>query len=65
MKPYTNSHMNFLIDEYIHNKTHREILKMCYIDDITQERIAEHVKLSPRQVANIISKDTLILSELL
>ena len=65
MKPYTNSHMSYLIDEYIHNKVHREILKMCYIDDVTQEKISERVGLSPRQVANIISKNTLILTELL
>ena len=62
---YTNSRMNFLIDEYIHNKKHREILKLCYIDGIPQGQIAEIMDLSPKQVYNIISKNTLILSELL
>ena len=57
--------MNFLIDEYIHNKVHREVLKLCYIDGVSQERISEIVKLSPKQVYNIISKNTLILSDLL
>lgn len=57
--------MSFLIDEYIHNKTHREILKMCYIDGIPQLQIAEITQLSPKQIYNIISKNTLILSDLL
>lgn len=63
MKPYTNSHMNHLIDEYIHNKVHREVLKMCYLDDVPQEKIAERVGLSRKQIYNIISKNTLILDE--
>lgn len=57
--------MKYYIDEYIHNKKHREILKMCYIDDIPNEQIAEKVGLSTKQIYNIISKDTLIISELL
>lgn len=57
--------MTYLIDEYIHDKRHREILKMCYIDNVPQEKIAEIVGLSPKQIYNIISKDTLTLAELL
>ena len=60
---YTNSRMEYIIDEYIHNKVHREILKMCYLDGVSQEKIAEKVDLSPKQIYNIISKDTLIISE--
>jgi DNA-directed RNA polymerase specialized sigma24 family protein len=57
--------MEYIIDEYIHNKVHREILKMCYLDGVSQEKIAEKVDLSPKQIYNIISKDTLIISEML
>ena len=62
---YTNSRMTFLIDEHIHNKKHREILKMCYIDGVPQMEIADIMKMSPKQIYNIISKNTLILSKLL
>ena len=62
---YTNSRISFLIDEYIHNKKHRQILKLCYVDGVPQLEIAAIMDLSPKQVYNIISKDTLILSELL
>ncbi len=57
--------MTYLINEYIHDKKHRQILKLCYIDNVPQEKIAEIVGLSPKQIYNIISKDTLILSKLL
>lgn len=62
---YTNSRMTYLIDEYIHNKIHREILKMCYIDGISQMEISKILDMSPKQIYNIISKNTLILSDLL
>lgn len=57
--------MNYLIDEHIHNKKHREILKMCYIDGVSQMDIAEIMKMSPKQIYNIISRNTLVLSKLL
>ena len=62
---YTNSRMNFLIDEYIHNKKHRQILKLCYIDGVSQLEISDIMDMSPKQIYNIISKNTLILSDLL
>ena len=62
---YTNSRMKFLIDEYIHNKKHREILKLCYLDGVSQMEIAAIMEMSPKQIYNIISKNTLILSDLL
>lgn len=53
---YTNSQIEHLIDEYIHNKRHREALKLHFIDGETIEAIAEKIDRSPRQVANIISR---------
>lgn len=53
---YTNSQIEHLIDEYIHNKRYREALKLHFIDGETIEAIAEKIDRSPRQVANIISR---------
>ena len=56
MVEYTNSQMTKLIDEYIHNKRDREILKRRLIDGICYEPLAEEFDLSVRQVKNIIYK---------
>ena len=40
--------------EYIHKKTHRELLKMRYIDGLTFEELAEKFDLSVRQAKNIV-----------
>lgn len=64
---YTNSEMEKIIDEYIHSSRDRLVCKMCFIDGITHEKIAEHkdIDLTPRQVSNIISKNSLIIAECL
>ena len=64
---YTNSEMENIINEFIHSSRDRLVLKLCYIDGLTQEKIAEHedVDLSPRQVSNIISKGSLVIAECL
>lgn len=61
---YTNSEMETLIDEYIHSSRDRLILKLCFIDGVTHEKISEHddVDLTPRQVSNIISKGSKVLA---
>ncbi len=55
--------MKTMIDEYIHSSRDRLILKLCFIDGVTHEKIAEHedVDLTPRQVSNIISKGSLVI----
>ena len=60
---YTNSEMEHIITEHIHSSRDRLILKMCFIDGISHEKISEHpeVDLTPRQVSNIISKNSLII----
>ncbi len=45
-----------LIDEWIFNEKHREMLKESLLDGITYERIAEKHEMSPRQVARIIPR---------
>ena len=61
MKDYTNSQISALIDEHIHNQMHRTVMRLRFIDGMTYESIAEHpdVDRTPRQVANIISKNVL------
>jgi len=60
---YTNSEMERIIDEHIHSQRDRVICKRCFIDGITHERIAEEVDLTPRQVSNIISKNSLVIAK--
>jgi Sigma-70, region 4. len=55
MKDYTNSHITFLIDEHIHNKRDREIMKMHYVDGLSAEMIANQIDLSPRRISQILS----------
>ena len=57
MKEYTNSRISFLIDEYIHNKRDREIMKLHYIDGLSADVIAnmKGIDLTPRRVSQILS----------
>lgn len=56
MAEYTNSQINKLIDEYIHNERDRAILKRRLIDGLTYERLAEEFELSVRRVKTIVYK---------
>lgn len=64
MKQYTNSHITYLIDEHIHNKRDREIMKLHYVDGLSAERIAEQkgIELTPRRVSAILSDRLLEIS---
>jgi DNA-directed RNA polymerase sigma subunit (sigma70/sigma32) len=46
----------YLIDQYIFNEGHRNILKRRLLDGITYERLAEEFDLSTKQVKNIVYK---------
>ncbi|MBQ7737655.1 MAG: hypothetical protein IJT62_07455 [Oscillospiraceae bacterium] len=48
--------MRNLIAEYIHSERDRRVLLRVYIDGIGQERLAEEMGLSTRQIQNIIYK---------
>lgn len=64
---YTNSEMENIIDEYIHSQRDRLILKLVFIDGISYEKVSEHseVELTPRQVANIVKKASIVIEEVL
>lgn len=65
MMEYKNSDLAIIIDEYIHSKRDREVLKRRYIDGIKLEPLAEEFDLSVRQIKNIIYKhENLIFSKL-
>jgi AraC-like DNA-binding protein len=45
-----------LIDEWVFNEQHREMLKLNLLDGWTYERLSEKFEMSTRQVARIIPK---------
>jgi len=54
---YTNSRITYLIDEHIHNKRDREIMKLHYVDGISADALSrmEGVGLTSRRVSQILS----------
>ena len=61
MIEYSNSQISAVIDEYIHNKKEREILKARFIDGICYEPLAEMFDMSVRQVKNIVYRQEKVL----
>lgn len=53
---YSNSQIALLIDEYIHSKRDRDILKRRFIDGICYEPLADEFDMSVRQIKNIVYK---------
>lgn len=53
---YTNSQIEYIIDERISNERNRRILKRRLIDGVCFEPLAEEFDLSVRQVQNIVYK---------
>ena len=53
---YTNSEIAAIIAEQIHSERDRRIMSMIWIDGLTQERTAEIIELTPRQIRNIVKK---------
>ena len=45
-----------LVDEWIFNEQHRQMLKLNLLDGWTYENIAERFQMSSRQIARIIPK---------
>lgn len=56
MRDYTNSEMAELIDEHIHDRKHREILKDRLINGFTYDALAEMYEMSPTQIKRIVYK---------
>lgn len=56
MIDYTNSRINWAINEYVHSERDRAILKRRYIDGICFEPLAEEFDLSIAQIKRIVYK---------
>ena len=61
MDDYSNTKIAQVIDEYIHNKRNRDLLKRRFIDGICYEPLAEEFELSVRQVKNIVYRNERII----
>lgn len=53
---YANSKVEAVIDEWIHNALHRDMLKSRLLDGLTYDRLAEEYDLSVSQVRRILKK---------
>lgn len=53
----SNSELSNLIDEYIHNEKHRQMLKSRLIDGVIFEQLAEMYDLSVMHTYRIIYKE--------
>lgn len=56
MREYSNSEISHVIDEYIHSKRDREIIKSRLIDGLTYDEMSETYHLSVRQIKTIVYK---------
>ena len=54
LREFPNSVITNAVNEYIHNKRNRDILKRRYIDGLTYEQLAYQFDMSVRQIKNII-----------
>ena len=55
---YTNSEIDRLISEQIHNERNRRIMHLRLVDGLTYERIAEAVEMSPRYIRSLVRQLT-------
>lgn len=55
---YTNSEIDRLISEQIHNERNRRIMHLRLVDGLTYERIAEAVEMSPRYIRALVKRMT-------
>lgn len=56
MTDYSNSDIERVIEEYVHNKTHRDILKAKLIDGDTYAEIGRRVDRSDRWVWTLVCR---------
>lgn len=57
MIDYTNSQIEHMIDEYVHNERDRQIMKRRFIDGVVFEKLAEEFDLSTQRVKAIVYKN--------
>ncbi len=62
---YSNSRVEYIIDEYIHKERDRKILKRRLIDGICYEPLAEEFDMSVSQIKRIVYKGENIVFKLL
>ena len=55
-KIITNTQIIERINEYVHSKRYRELLRMRLVDGLTYEQIAEAAEMSTAQVYRIVKK---------
>lgn len=55
-KIITNTQILERINEYVHSKRYRELLRMRLVDGLTYEQIAEAAEMSTAQVYRIVKK---------
>lgn len=53
---YSNHKVEAVIDEWIHNALHRDLLKSRLLDGLTYERLAEEYDMSVSQVRRILKR---------
>jgi len=56
-KEYSNSLIEMIINEYIHDKLHRTVLKMWLLDHVIYDDIAEKIDRDVSTVKRIISRN--------
>lgn len=61
LKDLSTNDIEFLIEQYIHNETHRKILKRRLLDHVKFEALAEEFNYSPRHIKRIVYKSQDIL----
>ena len=57
----SNTQIENLIDEWIHNSRNRDIAKSRFLDGLTYEKLSEVYELSVNQTKNIVHKTKKIL----
>lgn len=57
MIDYTNSQIEHMIDEYVHNERDRQIMKRRFIDGVVFEKLSEEFDLSTQRVKAIVYKN--------
>lgn len=62
---YSNSRVEYIIDEYIHKERDRKILKRRLIDGICYEPLAEEFEMSVSQIKRIVYKGENVIFKLL
>lgn len=53
---FSSDYIEYIIDQYVHSKRDREILKQKWLDDETYHTIAVNVEMSDRGVQYVVDR---------